>query len=219
MDSAATRVSCAIQLEIGHEYPEYARLLKPVPCKGTHQNMGGQALLFEAQNRGRSRPRCSADRLHRRRSFLKSAEKSRRDKLLVVAGTRTRDAYQVPLWKVCQAIWWTSRYWFLGSFDRRLARASSVAAQSRLVTMGSCGVSCSCSPNGTRKLGATSSGYTTTVLTKCAANVWPIGPIVRSQTCARMQRGESPRNNRVWDFYKVRPKTPVALFAQQPDLQ
>ena len=33
-------------------------------ARETHQRMGGQALLLEGQNRGRSRPRCSADRLH-----------------------------------------------------------------------------------------------------------------------------------------------------------
>ena len=49
--------------------------------------------------------------------------KLRRDKLLVVAGTGIREAYQVPFWKLCQAIWRTSRYWCLGSFDHRLARA------------------------------------------------------------------------------------------------
>ena len=42
---------------------------------------------------------------------------------LVVAGTGTREAYQVLLWKLCQAICWTGRYWCLGSFDHRLARA------------------------------------------------------------------------------------------------
>ena len=47
--------------------------------------------------------------------------------------------------------------------------------------------------------------YTTTVLTKCAANVLPIGPIVRSQTRARMQRGDSFEEI-PWDFYKVRCK-------------
>ena len=56
----------------------------------THKGMGGQALHFEAQNSGQSRPRCSADRIHRRKSFR--ADKMRRDKLVVIAGTETRKA-------------------------------------------------------------------------------------------------------------------------------
>ena len=74
--------SCAMQLEIGREYPQFARFLEPVLCKRTHQGMGGQAPVFEAQNRGRSRPRCSADHTH--------------SKSCVVASTETRTAYQVP---------------------------------------------------------------------------------------------------------------------------
>ena len=49
VDSAVTRVSCAVQLEIEREYPEYVRFLEPFPCKGTHQGIGGQALLVEAR--------------------------------------------------------------------------------------------------------------------------------------------------------------------------
>ena len=72
------------------------------------QSMGGQALLFVAQNRGRSRPRCSADRIHRRRSF--------------------------QFWKLCQAIWWTCRHWCLGSLDTDLlALAIGVVGGSRVV--------------------------------------------------------------------------------------
>ena len=49
VDSAVTHVSCAVQLEIEREYPEYVRFLEPFLCKGTHQGIGGQALLVEAR--------------------------------------------------------------------------------------------------------------------------------------------------------------------------
>ena len=54
--------------------------------------------------------------------------------------------------------------------------------------------------------------HTTTVLTKCAANVWPIGPIVRSQTCARMQRGDSPKLP--WTFTSLAPDARRTLAHQ-----
>ena len=138
--------------------------------------------LFEVQNRGRSRPRCSADRHDRRKSF-QSAERLRCDKFLVVAGTRTREAYRVPLWKLCQAIWWTNRYWCLGSFDRRLVRAAGGSP----VAVGDDGAVWRFLLLCTKSDAEARCNEFGTVLTKCAANVCPI-------TCARMQRGESPKN-------------------------
>ena len=108
----------------------------------------------------------------------------------------------VFLWELCQAIWWT---FDIGVCDRLITDS----AQSRLVTMECFGAYSSCSPNVTRRFDAPSSGWhVAPVLTKCAANVWPIGPIVRSQTCVRMQFGDSPRNHHR-TLYKVRPKRPL----------
>ena len=42
VDSAATRVACAIQLKVGREYPKYARFLEPFLCKGTNTQRHGR---------------------------------------------------------------------------------------------------------------------------------------------------------------------------------